>query len=241
MRPYYDADGITIYHGDVLDVLDAGAVPQADAIIADPPYCSGGRQQASAREVFSKNGDRADWFLSDNMGTDTYLWWLRQVGQRLLRLAPLGAHFYCFTDWRQYPTVVTSFESVGWTLRSCVVWDKMRGGAMGSFWRNDHELIPVFSKGPPRPLPHGGFFNVLHHVKVQGDPHPTIKPIEVVRALVEASGASLVLDPFMGTGTTLRAAKDLGRCAIGIEVEERWCAEAARRLGQGVLDLAGAV
>ena len=62
-----------------------------------------------------------------------------------------------------------------------------------------------------------------------------------VRALVEASGASLVLDPFMGTGTTLRAAKDLGRCAIGIEVEERWCAEAARRLGQGVLDLAGAV
>lgn len=235
MRPYYEDEAVTIYNGDVLDVLDSAELPQVSAIIADPPYCSGGRQQASARDTFSKNAERHDWFLGDNMGTDTYLWWLRQVARRLFDVAELGAHFYCFTDWRQYTTVVTAAESVGWTLRSCVVWHKNRGGAMGSFWRNDHELVPVFAKGPPRPLPNGGFFNVLQATKPQGDEHPTVKPEGIIQRLVEAAGGGLVLDPFMGSGTTLRAAKNLGARAIGIEVNARFCEIAAERMGQQVL------
>jgi DNA modification methylase len=236
VQPYYDRDGITIYHGDALDVLAAGAVASVDAVVTDPPYCSGGRNQGTARQNFSKS-NRDEWFLTDNMGTDTYLWWLRQLGGHIFDIASVGSHFYCFTDWRQYTNVVTAFESKGWTLRTCVVWDKMRGGALGSFWRNDHEWIPVFSKGPNRPLPDGSFFNVLHAVKPQGGEHPTVKPESVIRRLVEAAGDGVVLDPFMGSGTTLRAAKDLGRRAIGIEVDERYCEIAAKRLSQEVMSL----
>lgn len=238
MKPYYSDDAVTIYHGDALDLLRDGIGAEVGTVVSDPPYCSGGRQQANARGILAKS-DRAEWFLTDNMGTDTYLWWMREVGRALFSSAQVGAHFYCFTDWRIYPTVITATESVGWALRSCVVWSKNRGGAMGSFWRNDHELVPVFAKGPPAPLPNGGFFNVLTATKPQGDEHPTVKPLEVVQRLVEA-GPGIVMDPFMGSGTTLRAAKNLGRKAIGIEIEERYCEIAAKRMAQEVLDLGGA-
>lgn len=239
-EPYYDEDGITIYHGDVLDVLDDFATPAFDGVVTDPPYCSGGRQQAAARNTISKS-DRADadWLPTDTMGSDSYLWWLRQIGQRLMASAPMGTHFYCFTDWRQYPTVVTAMETVGWTLRSCVVWDKGNSG-MGSFWRNSHEWVPVFAKGAPRPLPDGSFFNVLRATKPSGGEHPTVKPASVVSRLIQASGASTVLDPFMGSGTTLFAAKALGLRAVGVEVEERYCEIAAKRLAQGALDFGAA-
>lgn len=66
--------------------------------------------------------------------------------------------------------------------------------------------------------------------------HPTEKPVGLMRWCMEVAGVQgTVLDPFMGSGTTLRAAKDLGREAIGIEIEERYCEIAANRLAQGVL------
>lgn len=238
MRPYYEHGGVTIYHGDCLDLLASGEIA-CNSVIGDPPYCSGGRQQAGARGALSKSG-REEWFLTDNMGTDSYIWWMREIVSRLWSISETGAHLYLFTDWRQYSNVVTACETKGWALRGCVVWDKDKGGAMGSFWRNNHEWIPVFSKGPPRPLPHGGFFNTWRGSKPQDDEHPTVKPLGLLKYLIEACGPdATVLDPWMGSGTTLRAAKDLGRRAIGIELEERYCEIAAKRLAQDVLFPAG--
>ena len=169
------------------------------------------------------------------MGSDSYLWWMREVGKRCMGRAEYGAHAYVFTDWRQYPTIVTAWETVSWTLRSCLVWSKGRGGAMGSFWRNDHELVAVFAKGQPTALPNGGFFNVLTSTKPQGGEHPTEKPVSVMSRIVEAA-PGVILDPFAGSGSTLVAAKALGRRAIGVELEERYAEIAARRLRQDVLD-----
>ena len=65
--------------------------------------------------------------------------------------------------------------------------------------------------------------------------HPTQKPLGLVSRILSRHEATMILDPFMGSGTTLRAAKDLGRRAIGIEISERYCAMAVKRLAQGVL------
>jgi site-specific DNA-methyltransferase (adenine-specific) len=235
VTPYYDDGQCVIYHGDALDVL-----PQLGrsfgGVVADPPYASGGRQPASTRSDYALTKYRSDWFGGDNMGTDSYTWWMRQVGRCLFDSADAGAHFYCFTDWRQYSNVIIGLETVRWGLRGCLVWTKNRAGAMGSFWRNDHELIPVFTKGNPTPLPDGSFFNVLAGSKPQGGEHPTEKPLAVVTRLIQATKGD-VIDPFMGSGTTLAAAHLLGRRCVGVEIEERYCEIAANRLAQGVLPL----
>ena len=66
--------------------------------------------------------------------------------------------------------------------------------------------------------------------------HPSQKPVKLIRYLIQETDAQTILDPFMGSGTTLRAAKDLGRKAIGIEIEEKYCKIAAKRMAQEVLN-----
>lgn len=236
MSIYYEDEYVQLHHGDCLDVLATLPSGSVGAVVTDPPYSSGGRQQASARNTISKSSRvDGDWIPSDTMGSDSYIWWLREIGKQLMRTCATGAHLYCFTDWRQYGNVVTAFETVGWSLRSCVVWSKERGGAMGSFWRNDHEWVPVFAKGQPTPLPDGSFFNVLKSTKPQGGDHPTEKPLSVMTRLVEAS-PGVILDPFAGSGSTLIAARNLGRKVIGVELEERYCELIVRRLSQQAFD-----
>ena len=224
-----------VRHGDCLDgmrALDAGSV---DAIVTDPPYASGGRQQAAARGVISKAGASradADWFLGDNMGSDTYLWWMREIAREGLRVASPGSQAQVFTDWRQYTTTVTAWESVGWTLRSVLVWDKNRGGAMGSYWRNNHEWVAIFCKGKARPLAHRSCFNTWTGAKPQDGRHPTEKPLGLMRYLVSTvtPAGGTILDPFTGSGTTGCAAALEGFRFLGFEREAEYVEIARRRI-----------
>ena len=228
----------TLYRADCLDILRALPAGSVDAVITDPPYSSGSRNAMGQRNLVTKNGGRANdaWFNTDNMGADTYMRWMRQVGGLCLHCAVQGAHAYVFTDWRQYTNLVTAWESVGWCLRSVIVWDKARGGAMGSFWRNNHEWIAVFAKGMPTPLPHGGFFNTWQQTKPQGGEHPTEKPVELLSFLCEAVSGT-ILDPFMGSGTTGVACMQTGRNFIGCEIDEGYFAIAQRRIENAAAQL----
>jgi site-specific DNA-methyltransferase (adenine-specific) len=228
-----------LYLGDCLDIIPA--LGMVDAVVTDPPYSSGGRQQAAARNIFAKSVKVSadtrveDWFLGDNMGSDTYVRWMRHIGKYCLAICTLGSPAYVFTDWRQYTNIVTAWETCLWTLRSVVVWDKAKCGAMGSYWRNNHEWVCVFVKGKPRPLPHGGFFNTWRGVKPQGGIHPTEKPLALIQYLVETVPESgILLDPFMGSGTTGVACVNLGRRFIGIEINEKYFDIACTRIEEAV-------
>jgi site-specific DNA-methyltransferase (adenine-specific) len=167
-----------------------------------------------------------------------------------------------FTDWRQLPTTTDALQCGGWVWRGLGVWDKTESARpnMGGL-ANQCEYIAWGTAGPRwdvetvNPVCPDG---VIHARELDEDPelaalaelpglfrratvrnrsHIAEKPIEVMRWLCQlAPSGGVVVDPFMGSGTTLRAAVDMGRRAIGIEMDEPYCELAAKRLDQHALE-----
>ena len=218
-KPYYERDGITIYHGDCRDILPLlGAV---DLVLTDPPY---GVSYSS-----NHNLGRGTVPIT-NDGT--------RVSLRLYRsVIPLlrTNHLLWFTRWDAWPDV---WELIApwYPLRGLLVWDKDDPG-MGdlSHWGPSYELIASAGEGH---CVGSRDQSVLHFTKAGPNRlHPAEKPLDLLTYLIKKLDAQTILDPFMGSGTTLRAAKDLGRRAIGIEIEEKYCEIAVKRLAQEVLPL----
>jgi site-specific DNA-methyltransferase (adenine-specific) len=148
---------------------------------------------------------------------------------------------FVFTDWRQLPVTTDGVQAGGWTWRGLCVWDKGVGRPMKGRFRNHLEYLVWGSHGS-MPTPEDVYPSTLlkHAPPGTARTHVTEKPEKLLRDLLSVAPDGAVLDPFMGSGTTLRAAKDLGRKAIGIEIEERYCEIAAQRCAQEVLDLGDA-
>jgi site-specific DNA-methyltransferase (adenine-specific) len=116
---------------------------------------------------------------------------------------------------------------------------------MGNWWPSGFELAMYGYRGSPwfgdtNPKRSNVFISDSYRYGQPGkEDHPTQKPLGLIRRIVESilPPGGVCIDPFMGSGTTLRAAKDLGRKAIGIEIEERYCEIAAKRMSQEVLPL----
>ena len=220
MKPYYEHAGITIYHGDCLEIVPTLGCAVA-SVITDPPYAIP-TIVAQNRETVRNVGD-----LSLVEAT------FRLVFKELSRVAN---RMFVFCDGVSYPVVFRAAYG-NWST-ALLIWDKGRIG-MGREFRKSHELImhgwrqdtPIFADGIGRP-------DVLHSDPVGDDrEHPAEKPVKLIEQLLPVCG-DIILDPFMGSGTTLVAAKNLGRKAIGIEIEERYCEIAAKRLAQEVMAFA---
>jgi DNA modification methylase len=218
--PYYADDLVTIYHGDALDVLSR--LMGRLLIVTDPPYGIGLANHGHAN--FRRR--RVSWEIAGDHD--------QTLGQSAIDLA-------ASLDW---PTIAFAHPMRPWsgTWRQHLVWDK--GGAFGgggdplTCWKQTWELIQVSRTGElsgPRDSA------VLRFQPDKADYalHPSPKPVELLRYLIGKVADLPVVDPFMGLGSAVRAAKDLGRRAIGIEIEERYCEIAAQRCSQEVLGLVG--
>ena len=225
MKPYYDEGGITIYHAPWQEVLPTLGDESVDLIVTDPPY---GIDLGVHEKWHKVAGDKV-----------IDLEWLPGA----FRVLRYNAACYVATRWDVYPEWKAGMEQI-FHVRDCIVWDKMRGGqgdTSGSGYAPRHEFWIYATKDGddpherhklrgkrldnlwPIPRGHSGDYE-----------HPTQKPVAVPQQCVAKSSdaGDLVLDLFMGSGSALRAAKDLGRRAIGCEVEEQYCEVAARKLGQ---------
>jgi len=214
-EPFYERDGITIYCGSAWDILpEIGAV---DALICDPPY--------GCKRPSQRTGKRAD--IQGNATVDTS--WMD-----LVNVADGGA-VYVFTSWEVIEEWKTAMK-LRWNLRSCIVWDKGIHGLadLKTCWAPRHELC-LFAGVGRHELQGSRPIDVLQVQRTNETGHPYEKPVALMRKLVVASGPSLLVDPFMGSGSTLVAAKLEGKQAIGIEIEERYCEMAVQRLRQGFL------
>lgn len=222
VKPYYDDGTCVIYHGDCEDVLP-GVLPLGSVIVSDPPY---GIHLATnyaerGRDALAACKDHAPVF-GDAEPFDPG--WLLDLG---VPLVLFGANHYA----ARLPSSASWF-----------VWDKLDGltsdREIGFNDQADVELIWTNLSGPARLL-RQRWMGAMKSGEDAATPrrHPTEKPVELMRRLIGVCPPLAdIVDPFMGSGTTLRAAKDLGRRAIGIEIEERYCEIAAKRLAQEVLD-----
>lgn len=218
VTPYYDADGITIYHGDALDVLSELA-EQVALVVTDPPYF-----QPAGHYVPARGAAPCRSFGDTSVLLHAYKAWASALHRVL---SPAGTA-YLFCDGQSYPITFNAFYPLG-KIRP-LIWDKLTS-FNGYTWRHQHEMIAWVEREGATRIPTGDG-DILRHraVPVEERVHPAEKPMSIVSALVAKHEPGLILDPFMGSGTTLRCARDLGRRAIGIEIEERYCEIAAERL-----------
>lgn len=240
MKPYYERDGITIYHADCLQVLEAVTLPELSAVVMDPPYASGSRTEASKPSSGAMlRGQR--WaqkpIENDQMTTAGFVWLMREVLLALRGSLKDGGSVLSFIDWRQWPNLVGAVESCNLRTQGMVVWDKESFG-MGNGFRVQHELVLHAAKGTPR-IVDRGVPNVIRIPRVSNDSHPSPKPVSLMSALlsVVVERGDVICDPFAGCGPVLEAARLAGVQAIGIEQEERYCEEAAKRLNQSILPM----
>jgi len=214
MKPYYEHNGITIYNGDCREVLPA--LDKVDLVLTDPPYgILGGSKSIGGSGFVEANKYDLSWDYEPinselintvtGMATESIIW---------------GCNYF----W-------DNFEPTN----SLIVWDKKcQNGWNDTFsdgeiaWTSLKKKLVIF-----RHL----WVGALRSGELKKREHPTQKPVELLRFCIEYAGdkSQTILDPFMGSGTTLRAAKDLGRQCIGIELEEKYCEIAANRLAQEVL------
>ena len=219
MKPYYRDDNVTLYHGDCLEIT---AWLEADVLVTDPPY---GTQFSvlNPRGGYGRRGvgglPPEGFVIANDETTDTRDEVLRR--------------------WGTKPALVFSSprmpEPPG-TWADRLVWDKKRPGMNGGPWRYRHESIYVTAGFVRRD---NETVSVLTAWPDQTD-HIHAKPLGLMTSLVGCAPPGVVADPFAGSGSTLVAARNLGRKAIGVELEERYCEIIAKRLDQMCLDLGGA-
>jgi hypothetical protein len=217
MTPYYEQDGITIYCGNALNML--GALPRDAALIFDPPY---GISHASNHTCDTTT---AAWMNQEIEGDgDTSF---RDVMIDVLGSGPWA----CFGSIKTVPPAGT---------RQTLVWDKGPASGMGDLsfpWKLSYELIHIGGDGWAGRRDEGvlkGHWIVTR--ASMGRTHPNQKPESLMGDLIgKLPPGKMIIDPSMGSGTTIVAAKKFGHRAIGIDVRENYCADAVRRLAQGAL------
>lgn len=220
--PYYEDEAVVLYHADCLDVLRVLPSETFAAVLSDPPY--GMDFQSTRRDEDQRR---------PKIGNDRrpFIWWLYDAH----RITSDGGALLSFHEWRGAELFRAATEAAGYTIRSQVVWDRQAHGLgdLKTTFAPRHDLAWFASKGRFE-FPSGRPKTVLSHMRVSSTAavHPTEKPLALMRELVEALTVpgALVLDPFAGSGSTLAACAEVGRRAVGIELDEAYCEAAAHRL-----------
>lgn len=220
MTPYYADDSVTLYHGDCREVAEWLS---ADVLVTDPPYGSQLMSTANSNPGgYGRRGARVPG---------------RRQSATIVGDDSTESRDAILEGWGLRPAVIFASprmpEPPGpWSDR--VVWDKRRPGTNGGAFRYVHEMI--YARGLTRV--DNSTFSIISAHPDQRD-HIHAKPVPLMLRLVSLTNG-LIADPFAGSGSTLVAAKQLGRKSVGVEIDERYCELTAMRLTQDVLDFGGA-
>jgi DNA methylase len=228
VKPYYQDEHVTLYHGDCRTVTEWLA---ADVLVTDPPYGRGWRSGQGLKNSYGRGYGKAHGGIAGDNDTGTRDAALSAWGDRLAVV---------FGD----PLCAKPAGAVQALIYAKPLDAGIKGARAG--FRRDAEAIYLCGPWPARV---GGRSSILAtNGRVAGprgmalaNGHPHAKPVDVMETLISACPPGVIADPFAGSGSTLVAARNLGRKCIGVEVDERYCEQAARRLSQMVLGLESAL
>lgn len=215
IKPYYQEKDITIYCSDCLEVMPQ--IEPVDLVLTDPPY---GINYQSSHVAPTTT---AEWMKSEIANDSTVKFRDWAIG--------------IVSEWCIFGSIKAPLPA-NW--RGCLVWDKGEAAGMGDLtfpWKPNWELIFIDGKDWAGPRNTGVLRGpTMVTRKSMGRLHPNEKPVWLIVNILRKHPALTILDPFMGSGTTLVAAQSLGRKCIGIEIEEKYCEIAARRFSQKVIE-----
>ena len=221
MKPYFETENGKLYHGDCLEILPE--LEPVDLVLTDPPY---GIDYQSAWRT-----DRAQWKSKIANDINPFIEWLPDSFKKTTN----GGRLFCFCRWDVEAVFSEGIQDAGYSIKSQIIWDKVvhgMGDLQGSF-APCHENALYATKGTfkfqgKRPK------SILRYSRVPAESllHPNEKPVHLIRDLIVSLShpEDKTLDPFFGSGTTGVACEELGRKWIGIEISEKYCEIAARRI-----------
>ena len=215
MKPYYDHKGITIYHGDCMEIMPH--LEPVDLVLTDPPY--------NAKKNYGS--------YSDDLKKSEYVELIQRFYSLTLLLSKNIGVYVDSHRFRLFFNLMPELEPIFIHIQA-------NGFENSQRIRQDHHVILTSAKaykstssiwGGIRVLREGYFF------REEKTGHPAQTALAAMKRFIEVFSQhnDLIIDPFLGSGTTLCAAKEMGRRAVGIEIEEKYCEIAARRLAQEML------
>lgn len=239
--------------GDCLEEISKIMDESVDMILTDPPYSSGGMfvgdRKADTRSKYCDgkyNGAaRFKSFTGDNMDQRSFTEFCRKVFSKCRKKAKVGAVLAVFVDWRQLPALTDAIQMAGWIWRGVAVWNKGSARNVPGRYRQDCEFIVWGTNGKKEinwekakgTKALKGCFEIAS-VSTGKKHHQTEKPVELLERLLEIlPEGGLVLDPFMGSGSTGVACVNKGCDFVGIELDEDYCVTAAKRIKEAEVNV----
>ena len=234
---------------DCLEGLAAVPDNSVDLVLTDPPYSSGGAFSGDRKSRTGAKYTATDYegaatlpdFSGDNMDQRAFTEFCRQVFAKCREKTKPEGVIVSFIDWRNLPALTDAIQAAGWVWRGIAVWNKPNGRPQKGRYRSELEFI-VWGSNGPMPFDRGvgclpGYYR-YSNVQAKDRLHQTEKPLQLIEDLLEIiPRGSLVLDPFMGSGTTAVACVRTGRNYIGFEIGKEYHAVAEKRVAEAVNEL----
>jgi len=247
----YNKDGIKLWQGDSLELLKQIPDNSVDLIVTDPPYNTGMTENNTKKENHKTarfSGNCPTWlgnFFNDRYSKKEYNKLVKTITKEFFRVLKDNKAVYIYINWKQLGKWIYFLEKAGFKVKNTVVWDKVVHGLNYQNYAYTHEFIIYAVKGKFEVNNKSindrnkGYYKDIWHIQRVIDnntesEHETIKHIEVVRLpILHASNeGDLILDAFLGSGTTAVACKQLNRRCVGIEIVPKYIEIAKKRLEQ---------
>ena len=220
---------MNIYNGNCVDILNNLSPESIDLCVTDPPYktTSGGNTTGkfNVGKAMDKTLYQKGQYFSHN--DITFSDWLPAI----YRVMKPGTHTYIMCNPRNLKPLMDAVDETGFEFQQLLIWEK--GNVLpNKFYMNAYEIILMLKKERQRWINDMGMKNILTVPSMKSKTHPTEKPVELMEILISQSSkeGEIVLDPFMGTGSTGTACRNLNRNFIGIELDKEYFDIAHKRL-----------